>query len=303
MTHTHHLRYHLQLIGMALLWGANWSWGKAVVQALPPLTAAALRFALAAVLLLVWLPASGELPALRRLSARQWLGLSAGAACGVCAYAVFFMLALQYVSAGKAATVVALNPILPLLLAAWLFKERLNGGMLLGMALAVFGALTAIARGNPLMVLAGGVGRGEYLLLATVLCWTGYALIGRVLLQGISPLVTTTATVAIGALMLLAAACWYENEMFWHGVATVEPQVWLLLAGMAFGATVLAYWWYFAGIRHLGVGSASAYMALVPVFGITVATFWLDEPPHWSLLAGGVAVVAGMSLMNWAKRS
>ena len=240
---------------------------------------------------------------LLRLTLRQWAGLAAAAAFGVCSYAVFFMQALQYVPAGKAATVVALNPIPTLLLAAVLFKERLNGGIIIGMALAVFGALTAIARGNPLSILAGGLGTGEYLLLTTVLCWTGYALIGRVLLQGISPLLTTAATVAIGALMLLFLTTLYEGSAFTHSLQHTPARVWLLLAAMSFGATMLAYLWYFDGIRQLGVGTASAYMALVPVFGIAIATFWLHEPPHVSLLIGGAAVVAGMSLMNFAKRT
>jgi len=288
---------------MALLWGANWSWGRAVVQSMPPLTAATLRFILAAILLVGWLLLKEGTRPLIRLTLRQWAGLAAAAAFGVCSYAVFFMQALQYVPAGKAATVVALNPIPTLLLAAVLFKERLNGGIMIGMALAVFGALTAIARGNPLSILAGGLGTGEYLLLTTVLCWTGYALIGRVLLQGISPLLTTAATVAIGALMLLFLTAFYEGGTFPPSRQPTPARVWLLLAAMSFGATMLAYLWYFDGIRQLGVGTASAYMALVPVFGIAIATFWLHEPPHVSLLIGGAAVVAGMSLMNFAKRT
>lgn len=288
---------------MALLWGANWSWGRAVVQSMPPLTAATLRFILASVLLVGWLLLKEGTRPLLRLTLRQWAGLAAAAAFGVCSYAVFFMQALQHVPAGKAATVVALNPIPTLLLAAVLFKERLNGGIMIGMALAVFGALTAIARGNPLSILAGGLGTGEYLLLTTVLCWTGYALIGRVLLQGISPLLTTAATVAIGALMLLFLTAFYEGGAFTRSLQHTPARVWLLLAAMSFGATMLAYLWYFDGIRRLGVGTASAYMALVPVFGIAIATFWLHEPPHVSLLIGGAAVVAGMSLMNFAKRA
>ncbi|MDU1347686.1 MAG: DMT family transporter, partial [Eikenella corrodens] len=269
----------------------------------PPLTAATLRFILAAILLVGWLLLKEGTRPLLRLTLRQWAGLAAAAAFGVCSYAVFFMQALQYVPAGKAATVVALNPIPTLLLAAVLFKERLNGGIIIGMALAVFGALTAIARGNPLSILAGGLGTGEYLLLTTVLCWTGYALIGRVLLQGISPLLTTAATVAIGTLMLLFLTTLYEGSAFTHSLQHTPARVWLLLAAMSFGATMLAYLWYFDGIRQLGVGTASAYMALVPVFGIAIATFWLHEPPHVSLLIGGAAVVAGMSLMNFAKRT
>ena len=299
---TPYVRCHLQLIAMALLWGATWSWGRAVVQTLSPLTAAALRLLLATVPLTLWLLYREGRAPLMQLNARQWLGLTAAAACGVCGYAVFFMLALQYVPAGKAATVVALNPVPPLLLAAWLFKEKLNGGILCGMVLAVLGALTAIARGNPLAVFAGGVGVGEYLLLATVLCWTGYALIGRVLLRGISPLTTTTITVLIGAVMLLALALAFDGSAFRQQALNAPARTWGILAALALGGTMLCYLWYFDGIRHLGVGTATSYMALVPVFGITIATLWLHEPLHASLLIGGTMVVAGMWLMNYAGR-
>ena len=299
---TPYVRCHLQLIAMALLWGATWSWGRAVVQTLSPLTAAALRLLLATVPLTLWLLYREGRAPLMQLNARQWLGLTAAAACGVCGYAVFFMLALQYVPAGKAATVVALNPVPPLLLAAWLFKEKLNGGILCGMVLAVLGALTAIARGNPLAVFAGGVGVGEYLLLATVLCWTGYALIGRVLLRGISPLTPTTITVLIGAVMLLALALAFDGSAFRQQALNAPARTWGILAALALGGTMLCYLWYFDGIRHLGVGTATSYMALVPVFGITIATLWLHEPLHASLLVGGTMVVAGMWLMNYAGR-
>ena len=295
-------RYHAQLVAMALLWGANWSWGRIVVQTLPPLTAAALRFLLAAVPLTLWLLIREGRGPLRALHMRQWLGLTAAAACGICAYAIFFMLALKHVPAGKAATIVALNPVPSLLLAAWLFKEKLNGGICCGMALAVLGALTAITRGHPLAVFAGGVGIGEYLLLTTVLCWTGYALIGRILLRGISPLTTTTITVLIGAVMLLALALAFDGSAFRQQALNAPARTWGILAALALGGTMLCYLWYFDGIRHLGVGTATSYMALVPVFGITIATLWLHEPLHASLLVGGTMVVAGMWLMNYAGR-
>ena len=38
------LRIHLQLIGMAILWGASWPWGRMVAQAMPTFVASSLRF-------------------------------------------------------------------------------------------------------------------------------------------------------------------------------------------------------------------------------------------------------------------
>ena len=291
-------RCHAQLLGMAVFWGASWSWGRIVVQAMPPLTAGALRFLLASVLLCGWLLYCYGMAPLKALRARQWLGLALAAAFGVCGYAVCFMYALQQVPAGKAATVVALNPVPPLLLAAWLFGERLNGRMLLGMLLAVCGALLAISRGAPLALLTGKVGQGEYLLLCTVLCWSAYTLLGRVLLKGIAPLVTTLCTALLGGLMLLATAGVVEGWAAWAQVLAAPPRAHASLFGLASAATALAYLWFFAGIGRIGVGKASAYMALVPLFAILVATLWLGEALHVSLWFGGVLVVGGMLLMN-----
>jgi len=136
---------HLKLLGMAVLWGASWPMGRMLGQSLPPLTGGALRFVLASFLLLGWLFARSRFATLAALSARQWLGLTAAASVGVCGYAVFFMLGLQAMPAGKAAVVVAVNPVLTLLLAAWLFGERLNAKILAGMLLAVSGAIVAVS--------------------------------------------------------------------------------------------------------------------------------------------------------------
>lgn len=295
-------RYHLQLVGMAVLWGASWPLARFIVQNMPPLTAGALRFLVASLALLLWLLFTEGPGPLLRLKARQWSGLVTASAFGVFGYACFFMLALQHVPASKASTVVALNPVLPLVLGAFFFQEKLNRGILAGMALGIIGALTAIARGNPLAILTGGVGTGEYLLLGTVLCWTCYTLIGRVVLKGISALTTTLCTALIGTLMLAVAASIIEEPGNWQTALQASSGVWLCLIALALGATSLAYLWYFAGIQHLGVGTAASYMVLVPIFGILISALWLGEPVHASLLIGGVLVVAGMWLMNRARR-
>ncbi len=201
---------HLKLLGMAVLWGASWPMGRMLGQSLPPLTGGAVRFVLASVLLLGWLFARSRFATLAALSARQWLGLTVAASVGVCGYAMFFMLGLQAMPAGKAAVVVAVNPVLTLLLAAWLFGERLNVKILAGMLLAVCGAITAITQGQPLAVLSGGIKAGEWLIFGCVVCWAAYTLIGRAVLRGIDALTVTAATSFIGALMLSVVALWTD---------------------------------------------------------------------------------------------
>ena len=75
MTHApSHLSTHLRLVGMAVLWGASWPWGRVLAQAMPPLAAAACRFLIAGAILMLWLASTGRLAALRSWTASRWAG-------------------------------------------------------------------------------------------------------------------------------------------------------------------------------------------------------------------------------------
>jgi drug/metabolite transporter (DMT)-like permease len=290
------LSVHLKLLGMAALWGGAWPAGRAVVQALPPLTASTWRFAIAFAVLWLWWRQAGR--SVQGLSRRQWLGLAAGGAIGVFGYAAFFLMGLQHVPAGRAALVVTTNPVFTLLLAAWWFGERLNARIGAGMALAVLGAMVVLTHGAPWAVFAQGLGQGELLLLGCVACWSGYTLLGKKLLGGIDALTTTMTTAGFGLVLLLLAALLVEGPAALAQPLQVDGATWAALAFLAVGSTVLAYAWYFEGVAALGAGAASGYISLVPVFGVLFATLLLGEAIDASLLAGGLLVLGGMMLMH-----
>ncbi|CAB3833987.1 hypothetical protein LMG26846_01118 [Achromobacter insuavis] len=292
---------HLRLVGMAALWGASWSWGKVVAQSMAPLAAASLRFLFASVVLLLWMHRASALRDLRKLSGRQWFGLTAAAMAGVFGYSSFFMLSLQLVPAGKAAIVVTLNPGATLLLAAILFREHLNPAILAGMVLSAIGAYIAISGGSS-AALPGTLGIGELLLLGCVACWVAYTLIGRLVLKGMDALTTTTVTTVIGALMLLLASLGFEGPAAWQALGNAPLKAWGSLAALAFGATAIAYAWYFEGVKVLGAGAASGYITLVPVFGVLFSSLWLGEATSPSLFLGAALAISGMTLMHLGRR-
>ena len=253
------------------------------------------------ILLLGWLFARSRFATLVALSARQWLGLTTAASVGVCGYAVFFMLGLQTMPAGKAAVVVAVNPVLTLLLATG-FRRAFKCEILAGMLLAVGGAIMVVTQGQPLTVLSGGIKAGEWLIFGCVVCWAAYTLIGRAVLRGIDALTVTTATSFIGALMLSVVALWTDGMPF-EAIAAMDGRGWTALAWLVIGATVLAYAWYFEGVKTLGAGSAAAYITLVPIFGVLSSAWFLGEPLHISLVAGCAAAVGGMTLMRYGQKA
>lgn len=294
---------HLKLLGMAALWGASWPAGRLIAQALPPLAGGAWRFALALLLFALWWRLAGRgLAPLRALSRRQWLGLAAAGGVGVFGYTAFFMAGLQHVPASRAALIVTVNPVFTTLIAAWLFRERLNAAIVAGMALAVLGATTVLTRGEPWRLLSGALGLGEWLLLGCVACWVAYTLMGRRLLAGIDTLTTISTTATAGTLLLFAASLAVEGPAQLAEPLQASALVWAAMVFMAAGATVLAYAWYFDGVAALGAGGAAAYISLVPVFGVLSSTLLLGEPLEAPLLVGGALAVGGMVVMNRARR-
>ncbi len=294
---------HLRLMGMALLWGASWPAGRVVAQHMPPLAASGLRFVLAALVLLPWLYWAGGMAGLKNWSTKRWLGMAAAAATGVLGYAAFFLSGLQYLPASKAALVITLNPVLTLLLAVWLFKERINRMIALGMLVAALGAVVVISHGDPAALLRTGVGVGELMILGCVACWVTYTLLGRWLLTGVDALSTTAVTSTMGALMLLVASLLVEGPQGLVTAVHAGGAAWGALVFLAWGSTALAYAWYFDGVKALGAGAASGYITLVPVIGVICSALWLGERIDASMLIGGAMAVAGTAVMNWGRRT
>ena len=294
---------HLRMIGMSALWGASWPWGRVVAQAMPPVAAASLRFLIASVALLLWMSWSGRLKTLHTLGSRQWLGLLNASAFGVFGYSIFFLLSLKLVPAGKAAMVVALNPVLILILASLLFHEPVNKKMGLGVVMAVSGALYALSTGSISSLIPGQNGIGEWLLLGCALCWVSYTLIGRTVLTSVDSLTATSMTTLIGALLLSICSLSIEGISAWSGLIDAPAQAWHSIVALALGSTALAFAWYMHGVKILGATSAGAYLALVPLFGVLFSSLWLKEVLSPSLVSGGLLAISGMFLMSWGRQT
>ena len=295
------LRIHLQLLGMAILWGASWPWGRVVAQAMPTFVASSMRFFIAIIPLVIWLYSANRFRYAKKLRPNQWLGLFLTALLGVFGYSTFFIWGLKYVPAGQATVIVATNPVFTTIFAIWLFKEKWNKWVANGMAIAVAGSLLAMTKGEPAQMLTN-FGFGQLLLLGALVCWVAYTLLARKVLVGIDSLTATTISSIFGFLLLFIGALIAESWQDWAIVLTLDQSTWFSLIGLALGATVLAYAWYFDGVKYLGAGNAAAYIILVPILGILFSAIWLNEQVDSSLLIGGTLAVSGLGIMHWGRR-
>lgn len=283
-------------MGTALFWGGTFVAGRDLAQHMPPFCASFLRFAVASVLLMALVyKHEGGLPRLRR---GQWLLIGLLGLTGVFAYNAFFFMGLKITPAGRAAVIVALNPVMIALGSALFFRERLGGLRALGVLLSVSGAVTTISRGAPWALLTQGVGWGDLLILGCVASWASYTLLGRGAMRALSPHAAVTYSCLAGALMLLPPAL---SEGLSAGLSSYPLIAWLEVVYLGACGTVLGFTWYYEGVKALGPGRASVFINFVPLFAILSGCLLLGESAHPSLLLGAGLVCGGAYLTNAVK--
>ena len=281
---------YAKLVSAMFLWGCTWIAGRIIAQELSaPLAVAAIRFLIAALALAVVARlGTGRIPLPR--GGRVWGVIWGLGFFGIFLYGLCFFFGLQHLPAGRAALVVALNPVVVVLVAWLLGQEKMNGRKALGCAVALAGCLTVLGNGDPLALLRGTVGLGEWLIVGCVLTWTAYTFIGRRATELLSPLATTLYASLAGALLLGLAA-------LIHGDIAPADWSWRVWASMLFLAlfgTAIAYTWFTEAVHRLGAGHASVFINLVPVFAVLQAALLLDEHLGLPVLFGGMLVIGGV---------
>lgn len=282
-----------KLLLTAFFWGGTFIAGRALAGHVAPFSAAFLRFAVAAVFLLLFLlRAEGRIPALRK---RQAVPILILGMTGVFAYNYFFFKGLQLIEAGRAAVIIANNPIGIALLSALLFKERLSRIQVAGILLSVAGAVFVVTRGQPAQLLSGGFGVGELLIFGCVLSWVTFSLVGRSVLKTLSPLAAIFYAALVGTATLFLPAC---GEGLLSSIGRYRVIDWLAIFYLGFFGTVAGFVWYYDGIKKIGPTKAGLFINFVPVSAVVLAFFVLGEPITPSLFAGTLLVVSGVFLTN-----
>ncbi|MEW5773882.1 MAG: DMT family transporter [Thermodesulfobacteriota bacterium] len=287
---------YLKLVLTMVFWGGTFVAGRQLAGQMGPFSAAFLRFAIATACLLAFVRArEGGLP---RLDRRALLGVLLLGATGVFAYNALFFTGLKTVGAGRAAVIIAGNPILIALGAALFFGEGFTPRKAAGIALSVAGAAEVIGRGDPLSLLNQGLSPGDAAILGCVASWVSYSLLGKAVMTRISPLAAVTWSSLAGTLLLLPPA-------LAEGIApTAYPlSAWAGLAYLGVCGTVLGFTWFYEGIRAVGASRAGVFINLVPVSAVILAFLLLGEPVDRSLLLGGALVLAGVWLTNTSRKA
>ena len=282
------LRHALLALAVVAVWGTNFVVIKSALGTLPPLLLAVLRFALALLPALWWVPRPRV----------GWRPLAAyGVLIGAGQFGLLYMAINGRISPGLASLVVQTQVFFTIGMAMLADGERVRPYQWLALLLATAGIAVIASHTGGDITLAGLL-----MVLGAALAWAGGNQVarrmGRVDMLGVVVWSSAFALPPLLALSLLAEG----PARIAQALAAAGPADWTAVAWQTVGNTLFGYSaWGWLLARHPTVTVAPMAL-LVPVFGMGASAMLLGEPlPGWKLLAAAL-VMAGLALNLFGSR-
>lgn len=281
--------YFLMLF-VPFFWGGAFVAAEHIITEVPPLIAAAFRFLMAGLLLVIILFTQGKFNV--QTIKKQWLAMALMGVTGIFGYNLFFFYGLQTTSAINGSLIIATTPALMTLGAVVFFKERWNKYIGLGLLLSFTGVLVVLSQGQLHVLFQLTINKGDLLFVFGLICWVSHGLLGKIAMQDVSPLVVTAFSTLLGALLLSLATI--PNRSDWQSLLIMSKQSWLEMIFMIVCSSVLAFFIWNFGIQQIGASQASIYMNLVPINTALLAVYIYQSPMLYSQVIGMFIVVVGV---------
>lgn len=286
------------LLALAVIWGVNFSVIKVALEELDPFVFNALRFPLAAAVLL---------GLLRLTRGRRWIDmpdrddrvrLVVLGLVGNVLYQVLFIVGVDRTTAGNASLLLATTPVWTLMLSVLMGHERPPAMVWVGVT-GTLGGMVLVVLGGAGVALGSDHLAGDLLMVGASMTWSVYTVGSRdlVMRYGALPVTAWTLWAAVPGLVLLGLPGLLTLE-----AGTVSGKAWIAVVYAGVLAISVAYVIWYRGVRHLGNARTAVYSNLVPVAALAVAWLWLGEVPTPLQGAGALVVLAGLTLTRTARR-
>ena len=279
---------HVLLLLMAVIWGVNFSLIKYATQFMPPVAFTGLRVGISAILLLTIATLRHRAwPPRRDVIALIMLGV-----IGNGIYQILFVEGLSRTKVGNAALIVAAAPAFIAIASRIRGIERVRRRTLAGVALSVCG-VGIVVFGSAHSDHSNATLFGTLLVFIGVLCWTMFTVLLQPLATRVDPIQLSALTMTGGTVPLVFVTPPAVVGMSW---VSVGPAAWGCLLYASVISMVIAYLFWYRGLRVIGPTRTAVYGNLQPVIAIGVAWIFLGELPTVWQGVGTATILGGLFL-------
>jgi drug/metabolite transporter (DMT)-like permease len=273
-----------------LAWSSTFTVTKSVINTIPPFYFAFLRFAIASVLLIIFLlirrkkirPSQQPMP----YGILTMMGIF-----GVTLYYIFFNLSMIYTSASSGALIQGFGPIFIVVMAAIFLKERLTIKEISGVVLSVIGVfmvgfITKVHNDALNSFL------GNWLMIGAMLVWGAYTILSKKIAE-IDALVVTCVSTVIGTALLFPAVVF---ELWNKPLPVITSNGWWAIIYLGIIPSAFSFFLYNKAMEYLTASEIGIFTNIDPVIGAIIAVIFLKEDINAWQITGTILILAGIWL-------
>ncbi len=292
------IKAHLALGAVNLLYGANYVIAKEVTPAyIKPFGFIILRVSVA--MCLFWavhkaLSQKSDAVFLRKkIEKKDWALLAMCGLFGVAINQLMFFKGLSMTSPINASLIMITTPIIVIVIAAILIKERITWHKLLGIAIGLFGA-SAIIMGNNGNG-ANGSFWGDVFVAINASSYALYLVLVKPMMQRYHA-ITIIKWVFFFGFFIVVPFGWSEfQQIEWH---TFDATIWLSVLYVLIGATFFTYLLNVYALQTLNASVVSTYIYTQPVIATTIAIALGKDSLSLEKVLAAMAIFVGVFLVS-----
>ena len=286
------LKAHLALFSVALIYGANYSIAKVVLDDnyIQPIGFILLRNIVAIIFFVGfhswYIKESVEKKDLPLLLL-----------CGIFGIAInqmFFFSGLKYTTPINASLIMLMTPILVLITSAFILKEKITWQKVFGIALGILGAILLVAYGKQLSFTQNQL-KGDLMILINSISYAIYLVIVKKLLHKYNPFTVVKWIFLFGIIFVFPFGIQDLLSVEWSSFST---SVWMALMYVLIFATIVTYFCNVYALKIVNSTVVSIYIYLQPLIATTIALSLAKDELTLIKVVAAILIFIGVYLVS-----
>ncbi len=284
------LKIHLALISVSTIFGVNTVTSKIALKEIDPYALVFFRIVIASILLYI---VHYFMVKEKIRSAGDYFRLMGYSVFGIVINQTLFLKGLALTTAINAAVLVTSIPVITILIAMSLRKEKASVWKVTGSAISLSGVLLLF--GVDRIDFSNQYFVGNLLIFINGASYALYLVITKDILKRYHPLTVTTWTFIFGSVGVFPFTIAPASETVFGNISL---EAYLCIAFLIIFASVIVYYINSWALQHTTSSMVAMYIYIQPVVATIVSILLLDEPIHWGTITAGVMIFAGVFLVG-----
>lgn len=284
---------HIALLIVNIIYSANYSIAKEVMPAyVQPFAFVVMR--VGGALVLFWLVSSLFIK--EKVDRKDLPRIALLAVCGVAVNQLLFLKGLSLTSPINASIIMVSNPIIVLLIAAMILKEKISFSKIAGITIGISGALLLLLF-NKTFSFGSETISGDIMVLINSMSWAFYIILVKPLMKKYNTFTIVKWTFLFGFFFVLPFGFTELKQVDW--LTMPSNIVWDILF-VVVATTFFAYVLNTYALRALSPSAVSIYIYLQPFLATLIAIYYYhnDELDIRKIISGTLIII-GVYLVSW----